>query len=133
MRSLAAISLLALAVPAAAQEGCPKYDAVVDASSAEVASKAEVTGWAKQALKARYEEGAPCFLFVALVSAENATAMYASLRATSREGERVVLAETQTVATGAKAIRKNKLRKELAGWVAEQGKAAAGPAASEQR
>jgi hypothetical protein len=133
MRSLAAISMLALAFHAAADEGCPKYDVVADASSAEVASKAEVTGWAKQALRARYEEGAPCFLFVALVSAENATAMYASLRATSREGERVVVAETQTVATGAKAIRKNKLKKELAGWVAEQAKAAAEPAASEQR
>jgi hypothetical protein len=117
---LLALALLPAAFAVAAQtDDCPKYDVVADASSAEIASRAELAGWARQALKGRYAEGAECFVFVAAISAENATATYASLRA-NRQGERVVLAETQTVATGTKAQRRRGLRKALEGFIGEK-------------
>jgi len=116
--ALLALSSL-LASPAAAQGDCSKYDVVADAASAEIVTKDEVSGWVRQALKERHEEGATCFVFVAVISANTATATYVSLRA-SREGERVVLAETQSVATGTKAYRRRGIRRAIEEFVAEK-------------
>jgi hypothetical protein len=116
---LVALLLLLASRPAAAQADCPKYGVVADADSAEVVTKDELAGWARAALKDRYEDGATCFVFVSVMSANTATAAYVSLRA-SREGDRVVLAETQTVATGTKAYRRRGLRKALEEFIAEK-------------
>jgi hypothetical protein len=111
---------LLFASPAAAQDDdCPKYDVVADAASAEIVAKDEMSGWARQALKDRYEEGVTCFVFVAVVSANTASSTYVSLRA-SRGGERVVLAETQSVATGTKSYRRRGIRKVLEEFIAEK-------------
>jgi hypothetical protein len=110
---------LLLARPAAADDDCPRYDVVADADGAEVVSKAELAGWAAKALGPRHQEGAGCFVFVAVISAKDASAVYASLRA-SRQGERVVLAETQSIATGGKAYRRRELRKTLEGFIADK-------------
>lgn len=113
---------LLFASPAAAQDDdCPKYDVVADAASAEIVAKDEMSGWARQALEARYEQGATCFVFVAVISANNASSTYVSLRA-SRGGERVVIAETQSVATGTKAYRRRGIRKALEEFIAEKTK-----------
>ena len=115
---LLALGLL-FATPAAAQSDCPRYDVVADAATAEVVTKDELSGWARQALKDRYEEGAACFVFVSVISANTATSTYVSFR-TSRAGERVVLSETQSVGTGTKAYRRRGLRKALEEFIAEK-------------
>ncbi len=115
---LLGMSLL-LASPAVAQDDCPKYDVFADAASAEIVAKDEMSGWARQALEDRYEQGATCFVFVAVISANTASATYVSLRA-SRGGERVVLAERQSVATGTKAYRRRGIRKALEEFIAEK-------------
>jgi hypothetical protein len=113
---------LALPRPAAAAEGdCPAFDVLADADSAEVITKKELSGWVEKALGNRHAEGAPCFAFVAVVSANNASAAYLSIRTTS-QGERVVLAETQWIATGTKSYRRNGLRKAIEEFVTDRAK-----------
>jgi len=111
---------LALPCAAAAAEGdCPAYDVLADADSAEVITKAELSSWAEKALGKRHAEGAPCFAFVTVVSANNASAAYLSIR-TARQGERVVLAETQWIATGTKSYRRSGLRKAIEEFLSEK-------------
>ncbi len=117
--SLAAAGAPARAL-ASADDECPQYDVVVDASSAEIVKKPELAAWAREALGPRFVDGGNCFLFVAVMSANNATGAYLSLRGTSAQGERVVLAETQTISTGATAYRRQKLRRVIGEFVAEK-------------
>ncbi|HET9599207.1 MAG TPA: hypothetical protein VFP65_26775 [Anaeromyxobacteraceae bacterium] len=120
--ALVLAAALALPCPASAAEGdCPAFDVLADADSAEVITKEELSGWVEKALGKRHAEGAPCFAFVAVVSANNASAAYLSIRTTS-QGERVVLAETQWIATGTKSYRRNGLKKAIQEFVSEKAK-----------
>ena len=119
---LAVLLLAALALPSrapAAEGDCPAFDILADADSAEVVTKAELSEWVEKALGKRHAEGAPCFAFVTVVSANTASAAYLSIRTTS-QGERVVLAETQWIATGTRAYRRNGLRKAIGEFVSEK-------------
>jgi hypothetical protein len=122
-RSTLRLTFLTLALlaasPAAAEGDCPRYDVVADADAADVVTKSDLGAWAQKALGARFLEGAPCFVFVAVISANNASAIYASLRA-SRLGERVVLAETQSITTGTRAYRRRGLEKTLKEFIADK-------------
>jgi hypothetical protein len=118
-RALAVLCAALAPLVARAEPRCPRFDTVADTSSSEIAARDVVNGWSRKALGERYQEGAPCFVFVALISANAATAAYVSLRTTS-EGDQVVLAETQTVLTGTKEFRRRGIAKAIAEFVAEK-------------